>query len=263
MAAVYKRILAATTGSGGAGRRLRRSVVQVKAASTAQAANPTTAAGGRNGLLKYEYRGNSPVEKLAYTTPKPGVRITENGQPSAALVVRCYRCPACPICSCATSTAALWTPSGHGRRAGVDPRRRSTGRSSSVRSSASRRRRTSRPFSDSSRPRRPSACGGRRLAAAACRCEVSARHQRRLGTAARRPCERWTRRVVRRRIPHELFLSVVTLGEVRQGIEQWRGRHGLQAQALDRWLGGRVQFYEARLLHVDGAVAEQGGRRAP
>jgi predicted nucleic acid-binding protein len=60
--------------------------------------------------------------------------------------------------------------------------------------------------------------------------------------------------------PHELFLSVVTLGEVRQGIEQLRARDGRQAHALDRWLGGLVQFYEERLLYVDGAVAVQWGR---
>ena len=34
--------------------------------------------------------------------------------------------------------------------------------------------------------------------------------------------------------PHALFLSVVTLGEIRQGIEQLRRRDGRQALALDR-----------------------------
>lgn len=57
-----------------------------------------------------------------------------------------------------------------------------------------------------------------------------------------------------------LFLSVVTLGEIRQGIEQLRGRDARQAAGLGRWLGGLVQFYEDRLLYIDGAVAEEWGR---
>lgn len=62
------------------------------------------------------------------------------------------------------------------------------------------------------------------------------------------------------RSPDELCLSVVTIGEIRQGIEQLRGRSGPQAMALDRWLTGLVQFYEDRVLYVDGDVAEEWGR---
>jgi len=58
----------------------------------------------------------------------------------------------------------------------------------------------------------------------------------------------------------ELYLSVVTIGEVRQGIEQIRSRDGRQAVALDKWLTGLIQFYEDRLLYVDGDVAEEWGR---
>ena len=57
-----------------------------------------------------------------------------------------------------------------------------------------------------------------------------------------------------------LFLSVVTLGEIRQGIEQLRGRDARQAAVLDRWVGGIVQFYEDRLLYIDATVAEEWGR---
>lgn len=62
------------------------------------------------------------------------------------------------------------------------------------------------------------------------------------------------------RSPRELFLSVVTIGELRQGIEQLRRRDERQSIALDRWLTGLVQFYEDRVLHVDGDVAEEWGR---
>ena len=62
---------------------------------------------------------------------------------------------------------------------------------------------------------------------------------------------------------HALFLSVLTVGEIRQGVEQLRSRDEKQAEHLDRWLNGLTQFYEDRLLYVDGAVAEDwGGLRA-
>lgn len=57
-----------------------------------------------------------------------------------------------------------------------------------------------------------------------------------------------------------LFLSIVSLGEVRQGVEQLRSRDAKQADLLDRWLNGLMQFYEDRLLYVDGAVADEWGR---
>lgn len=57
-----------------------------------------------------------------------------------------------------------------------------------------------------------------------------------------------------------LFLSIVTVGEVRQGIEQLRKRDAKQASLLDRWLNGLSQFYEDRLLYIDGTVADEWGR---
>jgi predicted nucleic acid-binding protein len=60
--------------------------------------------------------------------------------------------------------------------------------------------------------------------------------------------------------PRELFLSVLTVGEIRQGIEQLRSKDRPQAARLDRWVTGLVQFYEDRLIHVDGDIAEEWGR---
>lgn len=60
--------------------------------------------------------------------------------------------------------------------------------------------------------------------------------------------------------PRELFLSAITVGEIRQGIEQLRARDTRQSAFLDRWLKGLVEFYEDRLLYVDGDVAEEWGR---
>jgi predicted nucleic acid-binding protein len=62
------------------------------------------------------------------------------------------------------------------------------------------------------------------------------------------------------RSPRELCMSVITVGEIRAGIEQLRSRDHRQASALDRWLSGLAQFYEDRLLYVDGDVAEEWGR---
>ena len=68
--------------------------------------------------------------------------------------------------------------------------------------------------------------------------------------------------------PRDLYLSVVTIGEIRQGIEDLRRRNTKHAAELDQWLAGIGQFYEDRLLYVDGDVSEswgrlQAGRRAP
>jgi predicted nucleic acid-binding protein len=60
--------------------------------------------------------------------------------------------------------------------------------------------------------------------------------------------------------PRDLCLSVVTHGEIQQGIEQLRDRDSRQAAALDRWLTGLVQFYEDRLLPIDGEIALEWGR---
>ena len=57
-----------------------------------------------------------------------------------------------------------------------------------------------------------------------------------------------------------LFLSVVTAGQIRQGLEQLRQRDARQAGRLDRWLNGLTQFYADRLLFVDGTVADEWGR---
>ena len=60
--------------------------------------------------------------------------------------------------------------------------------------------------------------------------------------------------------PDALYLSVITLGEIRQGIEQLRRRDVRQAQVLGRWLDDLVRLYGDRLLPIDGLVADEWGR---
>ncbi len=58
----------------------------------------------------------------------------------------------------------------------------------------------------------------------------------------------------------ELFVSVLVLGEIRQGIERIRRRDPAQAGALEKWLLWIATEFEDRLLPVDEAVADQWGR---
>lgn len=60
--------------------------------------------------------------------------------------------------------------------------------------------------------------------------------------------------------PEGIRLSVVTLGEVRRGIESVRRRDVQAARALERWLRRLVADYADRILDVDLAVAEEWGR---
>jgi hypothetical protein len=57
----------------------------------------------------------------------------------------------------------------------------------------------------------------------------------------------------------ELFVSVLTIGEIRKGIESIRLRDQAAARVLDRWLRHLVSSYKDRILPVDQEVAEQWG----
>lgn len=62
-------------------------------------------------------------------------------------------------------------------------------------------------------------------------------------------------------IPEEdIFLSVLTIGEILRGIERIRRRDPQAADALQRWLEERARFYQERMLPVDREVAERWGR---
>lgn len=58
----------------------------------------------------------------------------------------------------------------------------------------------------------------------------------------------------------DLFLSVLVLGEIRQGIERLRARDPEQAEVFERWLELLSQDFLDRLLPVSAAVAEAWGR---
>ena len=58
----------------------------------------------------------------------------------------------------------------------------------------------------------------------------------------------------------ELYVSVLVLGEIRQGIERIRMRDQAQARALEKWLHGLSTEFADRILLVDERVADQWGR---
>lgn len=58
----------------------------------------------------------------------------------------------------------------------------------------------------------------------------------------------------------DLFLSVLTLGEIRRGIESVRQRDPAKAATLERWLRDVSEAFGARIIGVDSAVADAWGR---
>lgn len=60
--------------------------------------------------------------------------------------------------------------------------------------------------------------------------------------------------------PQDIYLSVLTLGEIRKGIESLRRRDEPAAAALETWLTGLERTYSDRFLPVDQAAADCWGR---
>ena len=60
--------------------------------------------------------------------------------------------------------------------------------------------------------------------------------------------------------PQDLCLSVLTLGEIRNGIERLRPRDPTQAAVFDIWLADLRRRFAERILPVDERVADQWGR---
>lgn len=58
----------------------------------------------------------------------------------------------------------------------------------------------------------------------------------------------------------EIFLSILTIGEIRRGIESIRRRDPDAATALDSWLARVVETHRDRIIGIDRAIAEEGGR---
>jgi toxin FitB len=58
----------------------------------------------------------------------------------------------------------------------------------------------------------------------------------------------------------DIYLSVLTVGEIRKGIENLRRRDEQRAEALNIWLGDLVEVHSDRILPINEVIAEQWGR---
>ncbi len=58
----------------------------------------------------------------------------------------------------------------------------------------------------------------------------------------------------------DLYLSVLTIGEIRQGIERLRSRDPVHARTLETWLTLVRSEYADRLLPITTEIAEEWGR---
>ncbi len=58
----------------------------------------------------------------------------------------------------------------------------------------------------------------------------------------------------------DLFLSVLTIGEIRLGIERLRRKDPAQADIIEQWVRGLHAGYRKHLINVDVAAAEEWGR---
>jgi predicted nucleic acid-binding protein len=58
----------------------------------------------------------------------------------------------------------------------------------------------------------------------------------------------------------QLFLSVLTLGEIRMGVERARRKDPAKAIALERWLTRLESSYGDRVVPVDSATADAWAR---
>jgi len=58
----------------------------------------------------------------------------------------------------------------------------------------------------------------------------------------------------------EIFLSVLTIGEIRRGAESVRRRDPDSAATLDSWLARLSEAHRDRIVPVDRPIAEEWGR---
>ncbi len=58
----------------------------------------------------------------------------------------------------------------------------------------------------------------------------------------------------------EIFLSALTIGEIRCGVESVRRRDPDSAAALESWLSRLGESHRGRIVPIDRAIAEEWGR---
>jgi hypothetical protein len=61
-------------------------------------------------------------------------------------------------------------------------------------------------------------------------------------------------------LPHGGAISVITIGEIRKGIDLIAQRDPQQAASLESWLAGLCQHFTNRILPISSDVAQEWGR---
>ena len=78
-------------------------------------------------------------------------------------------------------------------------------------------------------------------------------------TRANRGVQAFFQQVIGERMP--IFISVITVGELRRGVELIRHRGDRrQAERLERWLEALLTAYQDRILAIDVDIAQLWGR---
>ena len=57
----------------------------------------------------------------------------------------------------------------------------------------------------------------------------------------------------------EVFISALTIGEIRLGIERLRRKDSAQADLLEHWLHGLRAIYQDHIIGIDAGIAEEWG----
>ena len=58
----------------------------------------------------------------------------------------------------------------------------------------------------------------------------------------------------------DIFISALTIGEIRRGVENVRRRDARAAVALERWLARIIREHGDRILPINREIAEEWGR---
>ncbi len=58
----------------------------------------------------------------------------------------------------------------------------------------------------------------------------------------------------------EVFISALTIGEIRLGIERLGRKDSVQADLLEQWLHGLRAIYQDHIINIDAGIAEEWGR---
>lgn len=59
--------------------------------------------------------------------------------------------------------------------------------------------------------------------------------------------------------PEEIFLSVLTIGEIRKGVESVRRRDARSASTLEAWLLRLISHYRDQILAIELDIVEEWG----